>query len=1218
MKEKIRLLSKGNFEYKKPDIRLSESVIEESCEEGSVLNGEFTVESANDVEIRAMIFSSEQNMKLQEESFIGTRQVIHYTFDPGFMTIGDSQDGSFIIISNSGEITVPFRIRVCEPYCETGIGKINDLDGFSDLARDNWNEAQKVFVSDDFKRVLLPQKKYRGIYDAITRGNDVSLAMDEFLCAIRRKERCEISVSQEVIEFENVAAPFMEKLLIERSEWGHLRVKASTAGKCISLQKTEISGDDFLGSYYELEYRIDPPKGAFDEGSIVLETVSQRIEIPVKVYGETDESLKYSRRGSLRESWLNLNKKYCSYRLHLMSSLRWFTEAQEDLNGCLNNSDSPFFKVVEAHFRSLQGKQDEAQAILAGVNGRELRYKSAVAYCYYIYVTALVRDEDSYTDYARDTIEFYTRTELKNKWEPVVMANKLGLRRGKRVTLVYRDLRDYYERSTEIPGALFFTEALNLVNDDPALLHEMGSFETALLFWGVRKEALGREAAYRFAELVARMRVYRTECRDAMIELCNIYETRPILEAALNQLILGRNTDARWNKWYKLGIDSELKVPKLYEFYMESLDTDSINRAEAVLPAQALVYFQYNSKLSDRRKGFLYRYILDHREELGNTYRNYENIIKAFSEKQLLAGNIDEDLAVLYREYLGDSKPAPHIAKALPGVIFKNKAVLTEAVPETADQPEGRFAKVVVYNSETVDVREYPIVNGKAYVDIFLDDSSILLEDAAGFRYISSGALNLEKLFDHGRYLKYCYEYCPEDEMVLLSRSERALKYQMIDETTVAGFRKVLEGNSFSSEYRETILKNLVEFYYENYEGETLEKYIVNIDIDLLDRQERSRVIEYYIQRGLYDRAYEAVQKYGWEGIQEARFMRLCSRMIRKNDFAADRMLLTMSYKAFESGKYDETVLRYLVRHFNGSAESMMSIWKAAVEFEIPAHDLEERLLCVVLFSETLLYESGPVFVSYYNHTRKSDTLIRAYLAISAYRYLSGESTPVNGVFRIMEIELEQTGEVRDIICLALLKHLDRSLIHDGKYYDSIMNEAARFIDRGITLPFFRNLAGDVMVPAELVNVTYIVHKAHPEAVCKVKLEYEDGAEDRTLPMKHLFGEIFMREVRSFRGEDITFTITETLGSEAKEYPVKPLSEAERSFAQEHAEKGQYRDPDSGTSGRNTYDPDLKTGKDRVDDMILCLERKDLIGLHREIEDYDRRDDIVDRLFELD
>ena len=226
-------------------------------------------------------------------------------------------------------------------------------------------------------------------------------------------------------------------------------------------------------------------------------------------------------------------------------------------------------------------------------------------YCYYIYVTALVRDEDPYTDYARDTIEFYIRSELKDRWEPVIMADKLGLRRGKRVTQVYRDMRDYYERSREIPGALFLAEALNLVNDDPALLHEMGPLEIALLFWGVRKEALGREAAYRFAELVSRMRVYRAECRDAMIALCKVYETKPILEAALNQLILGNNTDARWNKWYKLGIDSELKIPKLYEYYMESLDITSPQRGNIELPSSARI-----STLSAFESPFSIRYLI--------------------------------------------------------------------------------------------------------------------------------------------------------------------------------------------------------------------------------------------------------------------------------------------------------------------------------------------------------------------------------------------------------------------------------------------------------------------------------------------------------------------------------------------------------------------------------------------------------------------------------
>ena len=73
----------------------------------------------------------------------------------------------------------------------------------------------------------------------------------------------------------------------------------------------------------------------------------------------------------------------------------------------------------------------------------------------------------------------------------------------------------------------------------------------------------------------------------------------------------------------------------------------------------------------------------------------------------------------------------------------------------------------------------------------------------------------------------------------------------MIDDTSIEIFKRTLRIRSIHNEYRKNILKNLIDIYYENYEGETLEKYLIRLDIRLLGSEERGSIIEYYIQRGL-------------------------------------------------------------------------------------------------------------------------------------------------------------------------------------------------------------------------------------------------------------------------------------------------------------------------------------------------------------------------------
>ena len=94
--------------------------------------------------------------------------------------------------------------------------------------------------------------------------------------------------------------------------------------------------------------------------------------------------------------------------------------------------------------------------------------------------------------------------------------------------------------------------------------------------------------------------------------------------------------------------------------------------------------------------------------------------------------------------------------------------------------------------------------------------------------------------------------------------------------------------------------------------------------------------------------------------------MRLCSRVIREKDFEKDDLLVELSYFAFSNGKYDETTLQYLILFYAGTTEGLYAIWKAAGDFEVPAAQLEERLLCEILFTENHVAEGCEVFASYY------------------------------------------------------------------------------------------------------------------------------------------------------------------------------------------------------------------------------------------------------------
>ena len=137
----------------------------------------------------------------------------------------------------------------------------------------------------------------------------------------------------------------------------------------------------------------------------------------------------------------------------------------------------------------------------------------------------------------------------------------------------------------------------------------------------------------------------------------------------------------------------------------------------------------------------------------------------------------------------------PHVVKAMPAVIFKHHI--------HCDHPG--IKGVVVDYSELGEENYYPFVHGEAYVDLYMDDYRIVLVDAKGGRYMSTIPYTTGRLMDVGKYIKICYEQGRDNKMLVLNRSERALKYQMMDDVSIETYKCVLKLQDVSRHYWRSI-----------------------------------------------------------------------------------------------------------------------------------------------------------------------------------------------------------------------------------------------------------------------------------------------------------------------------------------------------------------------------------------------------------------------------
>ncbi len=1183
MKEKILMLSKGDFDEKKPEITVSETALHLDAERGSRVDGSFTIRSTNGYEIRAMIYSSQPWMTCDKQSFIGLEGKIGYTLDTGTFEAGELLKGAFTIVSNAGEIQIPYEVRVRMPYCESTAGMISEMDQFAALARDDWQEALRIFRSPEFARVFLHSDRHRRLYTALMGSRSTSMAMDEFLCAMKKKQRASIHVSQDLIEYENPEDTIAGTLLIERSSWGCLRARVYAEGDFVSLYKRQLSEDDFLGSYCKLEYTLNPGKAVSQDGAIVLETMDQLIRIPVTVRRDVLISEKQQSRRSLKRSLIDLGRLYISYRLQKISKSRWLSESGEAISGCLNNSQEPVFQVAEAAWQLMAGDRDTAGSILAGINGRQLRYQSAIYYCFYLYINALYRRDENYTRYVADTIRYYAEGQYSDSWEMIYFMDQLAAggegNRYRQQTHTYEQLKGIAEKSGMIAPGIFLG-AISMINEDPALIHEIGDFEQKLLVWGARHDCLNREAVYRYADLAPRVRNWMPAYADALKHFCDIYQTKELLSAVIRQLILGGQTDARSHHWYRLGIESSLRLPGLYESFMDSLDLMS----DEQLPVNVLVYYQYDNKLDPRQKAYLFRYLLEQRENHARLFESYDSIIRTFALEQLQQGQINADLAVLYRYYLTGDALTTHVLEALPEILFKHQLKLD-------DQVRGITGVIVDY-AELNEELHYPVTAGTAYIDLFLDDYRILFEDKDGNRYMAGSRSRISPLLDSAKYIRDCYPVSRHHRLIVMNRSERALKYQLMDDESIEVYKNVLKLEHVSKQYQKTVLRNLIDYYYDNYEGETLEKYLLQIDISLLGNEERGHIVEYFIQRGLYERACNAIRTYGVEGIQDKHILRLSSRLIREQGYAQDQILIALAYSAFDHGKYDEATLKYLILFYEGPTRDLYKLWAAARDFEVSASEMEERLLSQILFTESMIAEGCEILASYYG-TYGMQRMTRAFLAYAAYHYLD-EDTPISSqVFHIMEIELGQMGNAEKICSLALTRHYAENKNVQPGYYDWICREIAGFIDEGILLPWFSRFSGCGAVPSELADLSYLTWHDLPGKRLSLVLDNDgSGMPDREMVMDNPAAGIYVKALNVLPGHTLSYRI---------------ISEDGKDILSEGKLTGNV--PSDGVGAQ--------TGAAEISRMHDYIDFHDDIAMDEAMIDYVKLDEMTDRLFDL-
>lgn len=1113
MREKIGQYARGIFEYKSPEVITSVESINQGIDMGTSFYGSIIISNTADSIIKGVIYSSNDMVMTNVGSFSGYKNEVKYCVRSTDCMAGEIIKGKFVIVTNCGEIEIPFNFIVEKPMFETELGNVKDLFQFANLAKSDEIQALKIFTSPQFINTFLAKDvKYSLIYESLIKGSNPNVAMEEFLVATHKKSPVNISVDRRKADYVVSNDEFKDKINLTKDTWGYCDVTVRSESDFIIPTKNRITIDDFIGNHSEIEFivKANMLRQGKSFGRIIVESIGNRIVIDISVTknGEINSDMSNNR---LKSFVCKYVKNYIDFRTDKINLDKYVSDSEVLVSNMCILTDTGINDLFKIHLMIISGRQKRATELLEiyKENLDNMSQVKALDYCGYMYLKSMLeKDQEELDEAVEQTKSFYETTD--HTWQMLWLLLYMDKKYENNTRVMYLDIKEQFELGCTSP--VMYYEACNMFNQDETLLEKLGSFEVQVLFWGARQGCITKNIANKIAKLAIRMKNFNKLIFRLLVKIYELFEEDEILISICTLLIRGQKTDNKYFKWYKLGVEKQFKITQLHEYYMYSYDENS----KEPLPSSLLLYFSYNSSLSDAKKAFLYATIIKNKTLGYGVYKNYKKIIEKFMQKQIAAHIINENLKVIYEDFLSVDMIDEQMAIDLPYIMFRYDI--------SCYNPD--FKGVIVVNRMIENEYYAPFIDGKAQVNIYTEDSEIFLVDKEDNRYVRSNSYTIKKLLNNEAYIDKCYELNKENDMVVLHIAQQIDMMTREDTFNVQARKRILEIPMLRKDYEKKCKYNLIQYCHDNKEIELLDAYLAQMDVSLLTQRERSYIVEYLILREFYGKALEAVDRYGFGIVPAKRLQKLATSIMNTQyDNEQTRPLISdMCIHVFRQGKYNDDVLSYMVKNYNGSTREMFTIWKACVENEIECTQFEERIIGQVLFAESYSMEVAAVFKSYYSKGTDK-RLIKAFLKYNAYKYLVRDRIIPMDIFDIMAMELET--DKNDFSALAILKMLSTKdkLEKNEKIFCEHYIEY--FSGKDLILPFFKDFAGKAYLPSYICDKYYVEYKADPSIDISIHYQLDDTGDFVVEKMKDVFMGIRVKEFMLFYGENLQYYVSE-------------------------------------------------------------------------------------------
>ncbi len=1120
MKRTVEEILNGKFNTGGGSLDFSCPRVELTVYAGGTISGSFTVYGRGDCAAEGYVVSTDLRMECLTKSFAGEQAEIGYRFDAGWLAAGEEVRGAFHVISNLGEFYLPFSVTATREYTASGMGNIRNLFHFTNLAKSSWGEAVRLFYSDAFRSIFAGSDgQYYALYKGLSavRGNEHNV--EEFLVAIHKKKPVEYIPEETEIRIEDPEETARYALAVNREGWGYTFLRIETEGAFLRVEENVATEESFLGNIYRVYYYVDHEKlhAGNNYGSIVLIRQLDRIRIPVTVTVRRTSRKALGIRGEKNRLTVRMMEYYQEFRLKKISAKEWMAETNRILSRLTELDDKNIaYRLFQAQLLLTEERYNEAKWLIEKQQEQVLarQRECPELWCYYLYLTTLYSKDYRYVDEAAAEVrEVYGRN--RGNWRIAWLLLHLSEEYADDPARRWELLEELF--CCRCTSPVIYIEAWHILSANPAMLLKLDTFEQQILLYAVRHDLMKEDV---ILQIVYRAQRQKDYSEGVFRILTGCYEKSPrndILHAICTLLIRGNRYGEAYFEWYRAGVEQNLRITKLYEYYMMSVP----RRDDTVLPKAILLYFAYRSDLYYEVTAYLYAYVYRHRTEMPDIYVNYATDMEQFVAEQIALGHFNGDLAYLYSSLITPAMIDEESAARLVRLIFMREL---EAVPE-------RIREAILVYPHVEGEQAYPVVSGRAQIPVFHSEGRILLSDGEGNRYVTGAEGGAKALLDPAKlasmiapfvreHLGYAVYECFERRGIAAVQEDNADLFLFLSKCD-----RVEEGT------RRSIRMMLVRFYYEKDRMRELDDYLLELKPEDIAAEDGGELIRLMTVRGMYREAYEWVRRRGPYGVDAKVLAKLCSRLLDEETTEEDPVMTGVLFYVMRKGKYNENILRYLIRFFSGSMKDMRDVWKTAENFGVDTYELCERMIVQMLYTGAHVGEKMDIFRAYCRRGG-SEPLMLAFVSGCCYDYVVGGQIIEPYTFQCIMQLYGNLAQVQPVCKIAFLQYYAENKAEQTEEIRRVCCDFLRDLsEAGVVLPCYREYPGYIPQMDEYQDKTIVEYRTKPgrRVFIYYVIRRDEGTKEeyRREEMRAVYGGIYVKEFLLFFGEKLQYYITE-------------------------------------------------------------------------------------------